>query len=161
MLGSVVRLSCGEIEYFARFNSPTSGSPAVIYILQVKSGRLFTTMQRHRSLKACVLSSPFTAAIIRSRINTAGIGRRNSPSTTLSSSIRFKFRLPRLRQGTTAEVNLSGTSLPYLDVLSTSKQACMYIHGPKILRNKNICLSNQWFIRNMFLITYHSFATRV
>jgi hypothetical protein len=152
MLRSVVRLSCGETEYFAWFNLPTTGSPTVLSHFTGEIGQIYNNAETPQSGGSCP-SSPFTTVINRSRINAAGIGRRNSPYSysTLSSPIRFKFWLSRSKQGTIAEVNLSSPSLPYLDVPSTSKQA--NIHGPKILRNKNICSSIQWFIRNMFLIT--------
>ena len=77
-LCSVARLSCGETEFFARFNLPTTGSPAVLYFTDEIWQIIYNNAEALQSGGSCP-SSPFTAAINRSRINTAGIGRRNSP----------------------------------------------------------------------------------
>jgi len=129
MLGSVVRLSCGETEYSSRFNLPTTRYPAVLSYFTGEICQVIYNNANAPQFGDSCPSSPFTAAIIRSRINTAGTGRRNSPSTALSSSIRFEFRLPRPKEGTTADVNLSSTSLPYFRQLA-SRPICTFM-GPK------------------------------
>ena len=126
MLDSEVRLSCGEIEY-SRLNLPTTGYPAVLLYFTGEICQVIYNNANAPQFGDSCPSSPFTAAIIRSRINTAGIGRRNSPSTALFSSIRFEFRLPRPKQGTTAEVNLSSTSV--LLVRSVNWQTGLYVHS--------------------------------
>ena len=117
------------------------------HILQVKADINYNNAVAPQSRGSCS-SLSFRAAIIRSRINTADIGRRNLQS----SSIRFKFRLPCPNQGTTAEVNLSSTSLPYLHDPSTSKQACTFVDTKFCATKICICSSIQWLIRNTYLI---------